>query len=185
MEDTVYQKLGIEADDEMDYLSFYKKASLSRLFNINLKDVDQLMIKLQAREYRLENLEKIENYQYGISFDAVFKQGNRITISDVNVSAMRASNETLQDKLLSGRYKEWDTLLAEGYKTKDDNVLRALTVPLKRNYCDMINLEEMLAEPGWDNSHNALREITIANIPLFDLWDLANEVGGYEDRLSP
>lgn len=45
----------------------------------------------------------------------------------------------------------------------------------------MINHEEMLAESGWDNSHNALREITIADIPLFELWDLANEVGGYED----
>ncbi|MBT9433327.1 hypothetical protein JZM24_16640 [Candidatus Sodalis endolongispinus] len=35
MEDMVYLKMGIEADGEMDYLSFYKNASLSRLFNIS------------------------------------------------------------------------------------------------------------------------------------------------------
>ncbi|MFT4464891.1 MAG: hypothetical protein ACMX3H_09565 [Sodalis sp. (in: enterobacteria)] len=39
----------------------------------------------------------------------------------------------------------------------------------------------MLTAPGLSDFHNALREIAIADTDLFDLWDLANEVGGYED----
>lgn len=185
MEDAVYQKLRLQADGAMHYLALYKKAALSHLFGVKHTDLDRLMDKLQTREYRLENLEKIDNYKYGISFDAVFKNGNRISISDANAAAWRAGDETLREKLASKRYSDWDALLEEGYRSKDDRVLRALTAPLKRDYCDVINHEEVLTAPGLCDFHNALREIAIADTDLFDLWDLANEVGGYEDdRLS-
>lgn len=131
MEDAVYQQLNLQADGDMHYLPLYKKASLSRLFGVKHKDLDLLMDKLQTREYRLENLEKINNYKYGISFDVVFKDGNRISISDANAAARRDGDETLREKLASRRYTDWDALLEEGYRSKDDRVLRALTPPLK------------------------------------------------------
>ncbi|CAJ0994432.1 hypothetical protein [Sodalis praecaptivus] len=185
MEDAVYQTLRLQADGALHYLPLYKKAMLSHLFDVKHTDLDCLMDKLQTREYRLENLETIDNYKYGISFDAVFKNGNRISISDANAAAWRAGDETLREKLASKRYADWDALLGEGYRSKDDRVLRALTAPLKRDYCDVIHHAEVLTAPGLCDFHNALREIAIADTDLFDLWDLANEVGGYEDdRLS-
>ncbi|CAK8736726.1 hypothetical protein SODG_000439 [Sodalis praecaptivus] len=119
MEDAVYQTLRLQADGALHYLPLYKKAMLSHLFDVKHTDLDCLMDKLQTREYRLENLETIDNYKYGISFDAVFKNGNRISISDANAAAWRAGDETLREKLASKRYADWDALLGRdtGAKT--------------------------------------------------------------------
>ncbi|CRL44858.1 hypothetical protein SGGMMB4_02215 [Sodalis glossinidius str. 'morsitans'] len=67
-----------------------------------------------------------------------------MTIADVNAVGNQDFDESLREKLASRRYVHWDALLGEGYKTREEQVLRALMATLKRDYCDVINHEYIL-----------------------------------------